>query len=177
MRTKALVSAGLSSTALWGSAPVDAAPVRPAVSRPAFSVLQGYTGNLANKEAQYASSYALFRLEQADQQWRETQEIINLSTLKGDFILDMVDPETLAVFPAIAEYDVAYVAEWDDDTHPVLDVDEWEIAQVLENVGFAPPESSVSVRVVISGIRAGKPHRASIEEVDYKLIESLRGEL
>ncbi len=57
------------------------------------------------------------------------------------------------------------------------ELDEWEIAQALENADFAPSESSIPVRIEISEIRPGKPHRASMEEVDYELIESLRGEL
>lgn len=55
--------------------------------------------------------------------------------------------------------------------------DEWTMAKVLEEMRFAPPESSVPIRIVVSGIRQGKPHRASMEEFDYELIESLQGEL
>lgn len=67
----------------------------------------------------------------------------------------------------VVELDAASTMEWDELT----------TAKVLENLAFAPPESTAPVHIVITGVRQGKPHSVSMEEFDYELIESLSGEL
>ncbi len=60
---------------------------------------------------------------------------------------------------------------------PEVEIEAWEIAQILNEMRISPPLATLPVAVTITGIRRGEPHRASLDEVDYELFESLRGEL
>ncbi len=58
-------------------------------------------------------------------------------------------------------------------------LEDWEMAAMLEEAASIPPENVVPVRMVISGVTEGQPHRASMEEFDYDIefLDSLRGNI
>ncbi len=60
---------------------------------------------------------------------------------------------------------------------PDVEMEAWEIAQILDEMRVSPPLAVFPVEMVVTGVRRGEPHRASLDEVDYELFESLRGEL
>lgn len=60
---------------------------------------------------------------------------------------------------------------------PANEMQDWQIAQMLDEMRVSPPLATMPVAMTITGVRQGEPHRVSIDEVDYELFESLQGEL
>lgn len=123
MRPEAVgIFACLGGYAVTGSAPAMPQMLRPPVSlRPSAPLGSAATAWRARR-----------LLEAAQMDWQEAQEIAAQAPDServgmADFIPDMINPESLELAPAIAEYDVTYEWELENDPWPLLRADEVDL--------------------------------------------------